>query len=197
MQRVRPDVKHVKISDFPRTPWAVSFGLRPALMKTFNYCRQYPDKMESLRATLQFILQNIAKWDAAAKEVQFEGGSQKRPLQSATFNTAAVTTDRSGDLHDVVHPQMQYNDEIVQNHETPSHSNHIPRNGAFTVPSNELPTRPANLPANPLKQPTMPMQQQALLQASMPQVQEPTVDPQVGSAYVPDLAAVLANNAQR
>lgn len=94
--RIKPAVRPISMSDFPRTPWAVSFGVRAALLKAFNYCRQYPDKMESFKATLQFVQRRVAEWEAAAKEVEFEGGSQKAPMVSNQLNDIAQVTTSTG-----------------------------------------------------------------------------------------------------
>ena len=193
MQRIRPDVKHIKIGDFPRTPWAVSFGLRPALQKAFNYCRQYPDKMESLKATLTFIMQKIGEWEASAKKVEFEGGSQKKPLQSGTFVTPALTTAKNGELQPFNQPERPHSDAIDRNKQDAAISEHQSAQGAWVAPHVPV-QRPAH--GNPLK-PSMPaVQQQQLEQPAVP-AQQPTQ--QVGHAYqaTPDLAAVLAQNAQR
>lgn len=193
--RIRPDVKHIKISDFPRTPWPVSFGVRQALMKGFNYCRQYPDKMRSFQAVLAFMQQKITEWEASAQQVEFEGGSQKRPLVSGTNMRPALTTEPSGELQKVIQPTQEVSDEIEFNEALPVSSTHTPVNGALVT---EVQQRPPMPHGNPLKP-----------QAKLPPVVTKRTEPVYGelppndgieqptqATGLPDLAAVLARNAQ-
>lgn len=193
--RIRPDVKHIKISDFPRTPWAVSFGVRQALMKAFNFCRQYPDKMMSFKAILTFMLQRVAEWEQSAQKVEFEGGSQRRPLVSGTHVQPALTVDpRTQDLQKYDQPSTKHSDAIEMERQHPTNSEHTMVNGAAVA---EVPKRPAMPHNNPLKSQRAPEKQtelqqpvqvteqpvtqvqQAVQQAIQPQVQLPQFQEQV------------------
>lgn len=189
--RVRPDVQHIKISDFPRTPWAVSFGLRPALCKVFNYCRQYPDKMESLKALMTFMMQKIGEWERIARTVEFEGGSQRRPMQSATnVRPAQVINTKTGDIDQPERYQHPYSDSIVMKQVEPTFSAHtlLP---SQSVPSNELPVRPPMPQMNPNK-PGF----QVSARAPEPVQAEQQTPTQVATATM-SLEEMLAKNAQR
>lgn len=105
------DIKHMKISDFPKTPWPVSFGVRQATMKAFNYCRRYPEKMESLKAVLTFVLKRVTEWEVAASEVDWPQRGHNKPLQSVMDTRPAQTiSTKTGQLH----PQVTVNHETTQ-----------------------------------------------------------------------------------
>lgn len=202
--RIRPDVKHIKISDFPRTPWPVSFGVRQALMKGFNYCRQYPDKMRSFQAVLAFMQQKIAEWEASAQEVAFEGGSQKRPIVSGTNVHPALTTEPSGELQKVIQPKQKVSDAIEFNDEHPVGSTHTPVNGALVSEVQQRPPMPQGNPLKPgfaksahveqVEQAEHTLEAEAAGGPAPVVEQQPVLQPQ--ATGLPDLAAVLARNAQ-
>lgn len=183
--RIKPSVKHINLSDFPRTPWAVSFGLRPALAKAFNYCRQYPDKMESLKAVLNFVMGKIAEWERSAQEVEFQGGSQKRPLMSATMVSVAVTTQSNGEITQFELPEQVVNDDIVHERVNPVMTEH-----------QVTPAWVAGQPAMPTNNPQV---QQVVEQPAQVQAQQVQAQPSVGGTYQPQmtLAEMLAQRAQQ
>lgn len=205
--RIRPDVKHVKLSDFPRTPWPVSFNVRTALMKAFNYCRQYPDKMMSLKAVLTFMQQRIAEWEQSAQTVEFEGGSQKRPMVSGTFVTPALTVEPSTQqLQKFDQPSTKHSDAIEMERKDPVATKHVPVNGALVA---EVPKKPAMPHGNPLKSTRAPeaevqpveQEQQPAEQVQQAPVFVPQQQVSVGQgtapAGAPSLAETLANLHQR
>lgn len=84
-------VPRLKVSDFPREGTRTDFGVRSALVKAFNYCRQHPAAMDHLAATLRFTLSRIDQWNIVRNDVEtalaaqgkrLDGGEFKQPLKS-------------------------------------------------------------------------------------------------------------------
>lgn len=55
--------ERISLGDLPRTPYKPAFGVQKALIGVFNYCRQYPNKMSSLKTLIMFILGKIQEWE--------------------------------------------------------------------------------------------------------------------------------------
>lgn len=85
--------KRINRTDFPRTPWSVSFGLPKALASAFNYARQYPTKMASLKEVLEFMLDQVYMWEDAHKVSIGEYTEPKLEVYPATTNV--VETDNT------------------------------------------------------------------------------------------------------
>lgn len=82
-------VDRISRSDLPRTEWSVSFGAPKALLAAFNYARQYPAKMNSLKVMLEYVLERIYEWE----ERQTDIGEYKRPelrVETAVTNTISA-----------------------------------------------------------------------------------------------------------
>lgn len=177
--RVNPGVKHLAISDFPRTPWPVSFNVRQSLLKAFNYCRQYPDKMASLKATLVYVIDRIEDWESVSKKVEFRPGEQATPLMSAINSTHAVTMLKSGEVSAPTIPAFVPPAGITHNEAVPVLSSNNIVAPALSVPSSELPQRPAMTAAerNPFKVSAQPAMEQEM-QIQIQQMQE---EPSLGA----------------
>lgn len=61
--------ERIGTNDFPRVPWTPAFGVRKALSGAYNYCRRFPNKMQSLKTILLFTLSRIDEWEKAQGEV--------------------------------------------------------------------------------------------------------------------------------
>lgn len=55
--------ERLALGDLPRTAYKPGFGVQKALKATFNYCRQYPNKMASFKTLIVFILGKIQEWE--------------------------------------------------------------------------------------------------------------------------------------
>lgn len=150
MQRIKPDVRHISTTDFPRTAHTPQFGVRKALMRSFNYARQYPEKMESLKAHIDFLQKKILEWEEASVDAQVFNGGQRAPLISGSINRAALTTNEQGGLN----PSIQLKPSDVNQtytERTDPVSSPVKQAPALSVRSEDLPKRPAMPKMNPLK----------------------------------------------
>lgn len=217
MQRIKPDVKHISTTDFPRTAHTPQFGVRKALMRSFNYARQYPEKMESLKAHIDFLQQKILEWEEASVDAEVFNGGQRAPLISGSNNRAALTTNDQGGLN----PSLQLKPSDVNQTYTERNgpvSSPVKQEPALSVRSEDLPNRPTMPQMNPLKpsygEPTAttvepeaieqleteqvaPLQPLQPLQALAPiaHVQEPAATAQVQPTLAP-LAPIVPQNVQ-
>ena len=192
--RVNPGVKHLSISDFPRTPWPVSFNVRQSLLKAFNYCRQYPDKMASLKATLVYVIDRIEDWESVSKKVEFQPGEQATPMQSSINSTNATTVLKSGEVAAPVIPAFVPATGIDQNAAIPVLSGNNGVAMAQSVPSNQLPQRPAMTQEerNPFKVSTQPaLEQEMQVQLQQMADEAPSLGAPVAAPY-PSLFQQLA-----
>lgn len=83
-------VNRINRGDLPRTDWNVSFGFTKAVIAAFNYARQYPAKMASLKVLLEYVLERVYEWE----ERQTDIGEYKRPeLRVNTAVTNIIGTD--------------------------------------------------------------------------------------------------------
>lgn len=150
MQRIKPNVKHISTSDFPRTAHTPKFGVRKALLGAFNYARQYPDKMESLKAHIDFMQKKILEWEAASVDAEVFTGGQQAPLISGSSNRAALTTNDQGGLNPSIQLKPNDDNKTYTERAEPSTSP-VKQAPAMSVRSEDLPKRPAMPQMNPLK----------------------------------------------
>ena len=145
--QIRPDVNHISMGDFPRTGWSASFGVRPALMKAFNYCRQYPDKMMSFKAVLVYVLQRIQEWEVAASKCNWAPDEQRPPQVSRSLVQPALTIDENGKLSKPIEVDDGEFKQVEAQVGLPQSSIHL-QEAAQVVPTPPVPPMP-NM--NPLK----------------------------------------------
>lgn len=150
MQRIKPDIKHVSTSDFPKTPWTPSFGLRKALARVFNYARQYPEKMVSFKAHLVFMLQQVQAWEEQAAGLEQPIDAPKRPLMSGTYVRQALTTEQDGSLTQSFQLEQKPSDALEMERHAPLHVDTV-QQPALAIPSSQLPKAPPMPQQNPLK----------------------------------------------
>lgn len=67
--------ERIALGDLPRTPYKPAFGVQKALIGVFNYCRQYPNKMASLKTLLMFMVGKIQEWEKLQA-----GGDYNKPV---------------------------------------------------------------------------------------------------------------------
>lgn len=197
---IRPDVQHISMGDFPRTGWSTSFGVRPALMKAFNYCRQYPDKMMSFKAILVYVLQRIQEWEVAASKCDWQPNDQRPPMVSRSLVHPALTIDEKGQLSKPVEvEQGEYNEvEATGTHQT---SVHVQTAAQVAV----VPPIPPMPNMNPLKPQVHNVPTEEVYAAEEPELVAPVIPVQVSeqpaqvlnevapTAQPAGLAAFLAN----
>lgn len=66
--------ERIALGDLPRTPYKPNSGVQQALIKVYNYCRQYPNKMASFKTLLMFMVGKIQEWEKLQ-----EVGSYNKP----------------------------------------------------------------------------------------------------------------------
>jgi len=72
------------IVDMPRDSQRALGSLRQVLCATFNYCRKYPVKMETLKAVLEYTLDRIKALESEPEAPEPEKAPVKRKTTKET-----------------------------------------------------------------------------------------------------------------
>ena len=75
------------IVDMPRDTQRSLGTLRQALCASFNYCRKYPAKMETLKTVVKYVYTRIVEW-----EKEQEAYEPKAPVSAPKVEAAKLHT---------------------------------------------------------------------------------------------------------
>lgn len=78
------------IVDMPRDTQRSLGTLRQALCASFNYCRKYPAKMETLKTVVKYVYTRIVEWEK--EQETYEPNETKAPVSAPKTEAAKLPT---------------------------------------------------------------------------------------------------------
>lgn len=63
-------MKFLEVQDLPRDRLQALSSVRKPLILTYNYCRNFPVKMQLFKETLQAVVKQIEAWEKEQRPVQ-------------------------------------------------------------------------------------------------------------------------------